>query len=292
MSYGIVIIALGYPLYGNAAFNLALSIKNTTPEAEIAIVYESETLSELTEHELTFFDHFIKIPSEFYTVEGKKQYQRAKLCINQITNTLGWTHTIYMDADNLWCDKPVDWLFGQLSRKEFHIGCNGHYNVITKKYLGMGYTYWNNGSLESVCKYHGIKRILPQTISGFVYFKNGDYADEVFELAREVYDDPKAPTITWANGKPDEYCVNIALGKLDYEQEPAHIFYFDKINGTIKDELIYSKYWGFATGGNAVSPKLIHLYNRKVNVLCLKHNIKTRHYHIDKKEVISERAKF
>ena len=292
MNYGIVIIALGYPLYGSAAFNLALSLKDKNPDVPIAIVYEPSAISQLSERELAYFDHFIEIPESFYTVNGSKQYQRAKLCVNIITNKLGWTHTMYMDADNLWNEKPLDWLFGQLHKRDFYIGMNGHYNVITKQYTGNGYTYWANPDVKTVCKYHDIKKILPQTISGFVFFKNGEFADEVFTKALEVYDDPKAPTIVWAGGKPDEYCMNVALGQLDYTQEPAHIFYFDKINGSRKEDSITSTFWGFATGGNQVNPRIIHLFNRKVNALCIKHKIPTRHYHIDKKDVILERSKF
>ncbi len=292
MNYGVVIIALGYPLYGNAAFNLALSLKAVSKDVKIAIVYENQSISELTEKELAYFDHWIELPESFYTINGSKQYQRSKLCLNLITNKLGWDYTFYLDADNLWLNRPIEWLFGEICKRDFYIGYNGDYNCITNKYRGKGYTYWINGDIKQACRYHGIKKIMPQTISGFVFFKNGPKADETFRKARAVYDDPHAPTITWAGGKPDEYCMNVALGQEDYTQEEAHIFYFDKINGTIKDEMIGINHWGFATGGNAVSPKLIHLFNRTVNVLCTVAGIPTRHYHIDKKDVIKERTKF
>ena len=78
MSKGIVIIALGYPLYGNAAFNLALSLKNTSPEIPIALVYEPNAISKLSSRELTYFDEFIKLDEKFYTINGSKQYQRHR----------------------------------------------------------------------------------------------------------------------------------------------------------------------------------------------------------------------
>lgn len=295
MKYGVVIIALGYPLYGNAAFNLALSLKHTSPDVPIALVFEPNSISKLTKRELTYFDHFIELPESFYTVDGKKQYQRAKLCVNLVTNhkDIGWDYTIYMDADNMWFDKPVTWLFGQLCKRDFYIGCNGNYNVATNKYTNTGYTYWAaKDDVKSVCRYHNIEKSLPQTISGFLYFKNGPKADETFRKAREVYDDPKAPTITWANGKPDEYCMNIALGQEDYTQEEAHIFYFDKINGSLREDAVKQRFWGFATGGNSVNSRLVHWFNQRVNYLCLMYKIETRHYHVDKKDVILERAKF
>jgi hypothetical protein len=292
MKYGIVIIALGYPLYGNCAFNLALSIKNKCPDVEIALVYEDLSISKLSERELGFFDLFVKLDEKHYTVNGKKQYQRAKLCLDIITNKLGWSHTVYMDADNLWLDRPFDWLFGELVKRDFYIGYNGEYNAVTHQKTSINYTYWPRTNEKEICRYHGIKNTLPQTVSGFVYFKNGEKANEIFKKARGVYDDPNAPTITWAGGKPDEYCMNVALGLIDYKQDKAHIFYFDKINNTIPDETIGKKYWGFATGGNAVSPKLVHLFNRTVNDLCIANNIPTRHYHVDKKDIIEERKAF
>ena len=293
MEYGIVIIALGYELYGNAAFNLALSIKNTTPDVPIALVYEENSISKLSTRELTYFDKFVKIPESWYTVDGKKQYQRAKLCVNLVTNKLGWKRTIYMDSDNIWFDKPVENLYNTIKEREFYIGFNGYYDVLKNRKISKNYTFWAlNDNVKGVCRYHGITNKLPQTISGFFYFQNGEKADKIFKDAREVYDDPKAPTITWANGKPDEYCINIALAKQDYLQEEAHIFYFMNVNGSISDQAIEHRFWGFATGGNKVPERLIHWFNRRINFLCKKHNILSRHYHIDKKDVILERQKF
>ena len=293
MEYGIVIIALGYELYGNAAFNLALSIKDSTPDVPIALVYEENSISKLSTRELTYFDKFVKIPESWYTVEGKKQYQRAKLCVNLVSNKLCWKNTIYMDDDNMWFDKPVDDLFNRIKEREFYIGYNGYYDVLKRRKVSKNYTFWaRNESVKTVCDYHKIKNNLPQTISGFYFFQNGPKADSIFEEARKVYDDPNAPTITWANGKPDEYCMNIALGEIDFKQEEAHIFYFQNVNGSLNDDVIERKFWGFATGGNKVPERLVHWFNRRVNILCKKHNIESRHYHIDKKDVILERKSF
>lgn len=293
---GIVIIALGYPLYGNCAFNLALSIKQNSPDIPIALVYENQSISNLSKQEIDFFDHFVELDPSFFTVGASKQYQRAKLCVNMITNhpDINWDYTMYMDADNLWLDKPVDLLFDELENenRNFFIGYNGEYNIRTRKKTNKNYTYWGSNGEKNICLYHGIKNILPQTISGFCYFKNGPEADSIFKKAREVYDDPKAPCITWAGGKPDEYCMNVSLGLHEYTQEPAHIFFFDNVNGSMREEIMVKRFWGFATGGNALAPKMIHLYNRKVNELCKKNGIETRHYHVDKKDVIKERSKF
>lgn len=293
-NYGIIIIALGNPLYGNCAFNLALSIKNVSPDVPIALIYQTQTLQSLSEQELKYFDEFVELDPSFYTVKGQPQYQRVKLCVNQVAKLLEWDEVIYMDADNLWFDKPVENLFEDLKDRQFFIGYNGQYDIRTNKKTNKNYTYWhsNMGSCKTICRYHGIKKILPQTISGFFYFKNNPQTDSIFKKALEVYDDPNAPTITWANGKPDEYCMNVALALHDYTQEQAHIFHFDHVNGHQTFELMKKKFWGFAIGGNEVAPKIVHLYNTQVNNLCKKHQIETRHYHVHKKDVIKERQKF
>ena len=80
--------------------------------------------------------------------------------------------------------------------------------------------------------------------------------------------------------------TQLALGK------DAYVKNFLKINGYLEDKAMAQVYWGFATGGNSVSHKLQHLFNKRVNLLCDKHDVPTRHYHIDKKDVITERQKF
>ena len=91
MKHGIIIIALGYPLYGNTAFNLALSIKSKCKDVPIALAIEEDNLSisDLTEREVGFFDHYLTVPAKHYTVNGKKEYQRSKLCLDIMAKQLG-----------------------------------------------------------------------------------------------------------------------------------------------------------------------------------------------------------
>ena len=47
-------------MYGNYAFNLALSIRKYNKEIPIYLMYENTAISELTAKELTYFNGFIK----------------------------------------------------------------------------------------------------------------------------------------------------------------------------------------------------------------------------------------
>lgn len=287
MSFGVCIVALGYPIYGNYAFNLALSLKVHDPSIKIAILHDSEALSNLNDNERKFFDHFIEIPESVYVVGGNKEYMRAKLFVNDFTP---FEHTIYLDSDTIWLDKKISWLFGELYSKEFIIGFNAFYDVQKKKSTKSGYTYWCRDEIECV-KYHKLEEVMPQTVSGFFYFKKGEYSNKIFELARSIFSDKKAPYNKFAGGMPDEYAFNIALGLLNYRQEEFNPIYFDKLHGAIEGEEIYKTFWGVAIGGNRVSVRVQEIYNRLVKRYSVMAGIEMRHFFIEKYKLIPERLK-
>lgn len=287
MGFGVCIIALGYELYGTYALNLALSLKVYDQDCKIALLYSPEAIQHLTAEEKKFFDHFVPIPEGEYTTEGKKDYMGAKLLVNKYTP---FTHTIYLDADNIWLDKKVSWLFGEMYGKQFFIGMNAHWDVKKGNTNKHGYTYWCRDERE-VIKHHNIQNILPQTVSGFFYFEKGVYADYVFKLAKEVHSDKAAPFSTFAGGMPDEYAFNVALGLLEHKQKEYNPVYFDKIHGALEGHEIYSNYWAIAVGGNRVTQRVKELYNRLVDKYTTMAGLSEKRYFQEKYKVIPERFK-
>lgn len=286
IKHGICLVALGYPLYGNTAFNLALGLKAYDPKVPITLIHDESAISELTDQEKKFFNTFILLPKEEFIINDKPQYPRAKLLIYKYSP---YDFTIYMDVDNIMHpDRKASHLFGEMLNQDFCIGMNGFYDPKKQSRTNQGYTYW--GEPEDICKYHKLTNPLPQTISGFFCFQKGEYAQKVFDLALQIYDEKGTPNVPWAGGKPDEYCFNVALSMLNHKPENRHIFYFDKVNGTmLTKELILINFWGIAIGGNKVQPRIIDLYNRLVNKYCTRMNVMTRKYHVDKCKVINER---
>ncbi len=291
MKHGIIIVSLGYQLYGSCAYNLALTIKAYDPLVSISLIHDHSSIAHLNVQERAFFDTLILADEKDYTVNGEKQYQRMKVCVDKYSP---YDLTLYMDADNAWLPgKKVSWFFGELLSREMLFGQNCYYDLERKKSTNPLYTYWqkNGQTPQHIITYHDIKNNLPQTISGIFAFKKGEYSSKVFEEARRVYDDPNAPCMRWANGKPDEYCFNVALAKIGYQQEDKHIVYFKNVNGIQKEEVIYQNYWGIAIGGAEVDKQTASLYNRIVNSCSVRMKMETRHYHQDKKDHIKERAK-
>lgn len=286
MDFGVCLIALGYEIYGNYALNLAISLKVYQPNTSITLLTEPQAIQHLTPKEKSLFDKIIIIPESEFTLNGVKQYQRVKLLVYKYTP---YKRTFYFDSDNIFLDKKISWLYGEVHDRKFHIGMFGSYDLATNKRTKNTYTYWCE-DIQAVCKYYSIS-YLPQTVSGYYFFEKGE-ADSIFEEALKVYDDPKAPCVRWANGKPDEFCFNVALAKLGIRQDEFHVFYFDKINGHMEAKEVYSRFWGIATGGNRVSRNLVVIYNRLVDKYCIKSGIETRRYHVNKADVIPERKMF
>jgi len=261
-----------------------MSIKAYAPKVSITLVHD-DCIDVLTEEEKKFFDFLKPVDPADYLINGKPQYQRLKICVDKYSD---YTETIYIDVDSIFFPKKnIEDLFVKLSEKEFFIGYNGHYDPITRKRTNKNYTYWIDNP-QTVCDYFKLKNKLPQTISGMFYFKKGSFSNELFDLARVIYDDQKAPHIRWAAGKPDEYCFNIALSMMGYTQEETHFLYFDKVNGQLTPERIYAHFWGLAAGGNRLQENIKRMYNDLISLYCNHFQVK-KHYHVDKKTIIPER---
>lgn len=285
MKYGITLIALGYEVYGTYALNMALSLKAYDPHIRVCILYEPRAIAHLTPHELTFFDEKIVLPESEYTINGKRYYHRSKVIVNKYTP---WDFTMYMDVDNIWLpDIKPSWLLGECLHHEFRIGMAGHYNVKTDTKINAGYTYWCEP--REACKYWGIKNVMPNTISGFYSFHKAGISQELFSEAAKVYDDMKAPFYDWNGGKADEYCFNVAMGRLNMVQPPFHVFYFHKTNGHLEANEIYENFWGIATGGATVPENLIILYNKCVEKYAFRAGLDIVRRHVNKSEVVTER---
>lgn len=290
MKYGIVIIALGYELYGSCAYNLALSLKSNDDHIPVCILHDSKSIAHLTPAEQAFFDIKVKVSESDYIIDGVPHYFKLKLLLNKLTP---FDYTIYMDADNIWFpDKKVSWLLGEVVQNDFIIGMNGEY--IIKQNVNTGqknYPFWCE--MDKLIKYWEITSFVPQTVSGFLAFRKCDHADKVFNMALQAYNDPNAPGRVWAGvGKSDEYCFNVAMAKLNISQKPLNVFYFDRMDGQKPPEDIYKNYWGLATGGHKVSFNVVNLYDRLVNKYSIQKGMSSRHYHNDKANVIPERDKY
>lgn len=290
MQNGVVIIALGYNLYGSCAFNLAMSLKAYDSNIKIAVLHDNNSLSHLSDKEKSIFDNLIFIDESVYTFnDGSKQYQYIKLCVDKFTP---FENTTVIDADTIWFpDKKFSWFLGEMIHRDFWIGYNDEYDIKRKTTKSIGYTFWALNGIEDVVKYHKLTNNVPQTVSGLFFFKKGEFSNELFNRARKIYNNP-SPNVPWAAGKPDEYCFNVALSEMGYTQTPEHVVYFDKTCGKQSYESIYQNYWCLANGGAKCEEFVVNLYNKLVRKYAVRLGFNNLHFHTNKSEVIPERKAF
>lgn len=285
MRAGVIIIALGYKLYGSCAFNLAISLKAYDRNVNITLLHDGGSIEHLEPREKEVFDNLIFVPEEAYTIDGTKQYQYLKLCVDQYTP---YDFTTVIDADTIWFpDKKFSAFLGEKINRDFWIGCNGFYDCKGKMNYALDYTYW--GEPKEIVKYYKLSGNLLQTVSGLYYFAKGEFSNKLFALARKIYIEP-SPSLKWANGKPDEFCFNVALNMLGYDQPREMGFYFDKVDKALPYEKIYNDYWCLANGGARCPMFVIQLYNKLVKKYVVRMGFKNLYFHQQKEDIIPERA--
>lgn len=264
-----------------------MSIKAYEPSIKICLVHDDKAIAHLTEKERAMFDILKMADESDYTVTGKKQYQRMKLCAYKNSP---FENTLYIDVDTMWFpEKKISGLINRLMDFDFYIGKNGDYDPATKKKVG-NYTFW--GDPVRISRYFRLKNILPQTISGVFWFKKCDFSEKIFTRSLEIYNDQRAPTKKWANGKADEFCFNVALSEVNYQQPNTHIVYFDKTNGDMSRSAMVNNYWGLAAGGNKLSLSITEFYNDLVDLYHTVFSLDVKRKHVNKIAVISERRDF
>jgi len=98
-STGILLVAVNHPYYGNYAFQLALSLLQTSPKMKISLAHNGSGIGHLTANQLEIFDKVIRVKDSILEVNGRRETMRFKAFLNDITP---YDETLYLDADMLW----------------------------------------------------------------------------------------------------------------------------------------------------------------------------------------------
>lgn len=290
---------MGDMMYGQMAYTLAVSIRYADKNIPIHLAWAGTALRALDEKQRKYFTSTSEIPRGIYHVNGKDNFIRAKLFLYDLSP---FDTTIFMDVDTIFFKQSMSKLFDELKDVDFTITNEGYLNE-ESEVVNHKYSFWANTDTLRVAYLDepGFSDgKLYMCRSEFIYFKKNQANEKYFELAKDIYDNPRVDVIPFANGLPDEFAFNVSgriLHHYPHKDNFSPIFweFLHKPQRPSPDlENVYDKYYAYSIGGNVRDEQERDFYNNHVKYyfkraglpiafLLTKSN--------DKKDILREREK-
>ena len=271
---GIVLLAMGSPAYGNLAFNMAVSLREHSPNIPIQLVYEEHAISHLGEWHRSFFD-------------GKLFPANAKLHLYEYS---AFDKNIYLDVDGL-VIKDITPLFDlcETDGGYFYSQMSGIYEVKEGKNNFSG-LQWAN--VDDIKDYYQLKTgdILPAINSSFQYFTHSNESQILFDQALALLNNPIPISMhpqKWGKKgfQPDELYMDVALCKVKLVPELQgfrELIYFNTRRGEGLDAL-KTKYYllGLYGGINFTHMSIRKMYDSELQRIFKTNGYGTHWFKID-----------
>lgn len=244
---GIVILALGHYIYGRFAVNLAVGLKRVQPEIKIALVHNGSSIVDLDESQKFLFDYKIRCPYEYSFAGTDTCYVKPKLYLDKLSP---FQETLFLDADIVWSPyKKPQQVFDEYKNLNFTMANRGSNKI------NAGHSDWVD--LNLMKENFGIDQWIDLS-SEWIYFKQSQKTTELFELARQFYEDEKLICKQFAGGKPDEPAFCLAMLKLNMLPHimPYYPNYWEPIHRHKPEQDILNNYYGISLGGKFISDRV------------------------------------
>jgi hypothetical protein len=285
---GVLLIALGNPMYGQLAANLAASLKINSPELPVHLVWGGLALSHLTPEKLSLFGSMAECPVSLYHRNGVPSYVKPKLFMFELSP---FDETIFLDVDTIIAPKKkFTNLFTELVDVDFTFENRSRVNLAE---IRDSDTYlW--GSIDDIKKAYKLNEgYLYGLHSEFVYFKRNAKMRAFFSTAQSVFENPKVKVKTFGQDIPDEFGFAIAMlkHKMYPHQCPYVPFYWQLTDNKKGISLSYviDNFYGYSVGGNNPPRNVRQNYDQMAGayfrILGLKYPYKLQ----PKKQVLAER---
>lgn len=256
---GILLIALGSTQYGRMAANLAASIRVADTETPIHLVWQGDALNHFTEAHKALFTSFEECPAEYYTKNGKEVFLKAKTWAYELSP---FDETIFFDVDMiLFGKKKVSDLFDSLKAVNFTFQNRGFQSLKEEK-LNPKYSHWCD--INEVKSAYNTTGRFYHLASEFFYFKRSDSNKKFFELAREIFDNPKVKPCEFGGDIPDELAFDIAaciMAKYPHKDNFV-VVYWAVADKKMAWSDILQQYSGYSIGGNVIAQSVLDRYNQ------------------------------
>lgn len=291
---GILIMALGHPNYGRMALQLAVSLKNVSPDIDITLAYTHSAIGHI---EMKFdldrwFHKLLPVPKDMFTRNGQTEYIKAKTHMYDLSP---YDTTILLDADIIMFPRHgIEGLFNDLSKKSFTIQNRGFTDLSKKSFTENEQSYWVD--MHDLKASYGFKTGKYWHVhSEMVYFKKNQKNLKLFMDVVDNYNDLKCDVKTvFAGAIPDELPLSIALrqNNIDPHQEKYTPIYWPVLDKTNLGPLenYYDHYLGYSTGGSFHNQQMKKNYNRLAKVHSRKAGVSQVYHLQDKRRYMPERT--
>jgi hypothetical protein len=285
MNRGVLLLALGNPLYSKLAYNLSVSLRHVSPDINITLIKAGDSLSHLTDIDKYFFNKKAECPVDYFTNNGAIDYLKAKLYLNKLTP---YDETIFFDADMIFSPyKKVEQIFDELKDIDFTMANRGVTNE-------GGHSDWI--TISEIEQFYGFNKWYDLS-SEFIYWKKSEQTDKIFNDAQEYYKDDLLNVKPFNGGKPDEpfFCLSLLKNDLPPHKLPYAPSYWEPANNNkrINSNDLWNNYYLLSIGGRVVGDRVKTIYDNIVqyygyhrNVDVYKHSNGGLH---NKSKVIKER---
>ena len=210
MQDGVLIIAVGKPVFGRLAYNLAQSIWINDPQVPIALLHDGDSLRDLDQRHKYVFSIMTKLDRKVSHPNGALAPFRLKLMLPQITP---FQRTLFLDADSLvFPGKSTSNMIRDLSLS----GCSVQTNCSTINQFVRGYVFaWSD--LQIARETLGISGDMYLISSSFMFFNRDETAGAFYAKALEIHDrvmngEIKLGYLNYRGQIPDEPMLAFASG--------------------------------------------------------------------------------
>lgn len=201
--------------YGQAAYNLAMSLKTYSPDIPIHIVSQQETLKGVP------LDYFDSVEWYHHPVTDPGLFK------SQVYEKLPFRYNLYLDVDAL-CVAPIEPLFKRL------IGEGKPYRCFVHTYYGkesedaMPLMVW--AYRKDIWSHYGLDdHQLPATQSSLQFIEKCEWSEQMFLKFQQNFSNPiplQKLRNAWGGGQPDELYLNVTLAQLNYRPDLGDGIYF------------------------------------------------------------------
>ena len=256
-------LAIGDPVYGRWAANMAMSIKYHS-DTPVLLVREKTATSTIHAHHLQLFDEIIEIDPE--DCRDGTRLNPAKAKLNLYKYLPG--SALYLDADGILVTSPDALL------KE----CKKALHTQVERTTGKNDKQIGWAPLEIVWDKYGLKpkAQFQEINSSFLWIKKGKTSSAIFQKALKALEDPIPPSQFYqkwgnTNAQPDELYLSIAMAQSNHDASlPMTPVYFRPRSAKgpwISMDELQTKYLVLGCWGDARynHKSVVHYYDQLTN---------------------------